>query len=36
MAEIAALRPKTCNYLTDDKDESKKAKGTKKCYVKKT
>ena len=26
MTEFAALRPKTCNYLTDDNDEIKKQK----------
>ena len=34
MREFAALRVKTCNYLTDDGDEDKKAKGTKKCVIK--
>ena len=29
MARFAAFRPKTCSYLTDDGDENKKAKGTK-------
>ena len=34
MVEFAALRPKTYSYLRDDNDENKKAKGTKKCVVK--
>ena len=34
MTEFPALRPKTYSYLTDDDDEIKKAKGTKKCFVK--
>ena len=34
MEEFAALRPKTYSYLRDDNDENKKAKGTKKCVVK--
>ena len=34
MTEFAALRPKTCNYLTDDNDEIKKAKGTRKSVIK--
>ena len=29
MTEIAALRPKTYSYWTDDNDENKKVKGTK-------
>ena len=29
MTGFAALRPKTYSYLTDNKDENKKAKGTK-------
>ena len=29
MIEVAALRPKTYSYLTDDYDEIKKAKSTK-------
>ena len=32
--EFATLRPKTCSYLTDDGKEDKKAKGTKKCVIK--
>ena len=31
MTEFVALRPKTYSYLTDDCNEDKKAKGTKKC-----
>ena len=34
MVEFAALRPKRYSYLRDDNDENKKAKGTKKCVVK--
>ena len=34
MVEFAALRPKTYSYLRDYNDENKKAKGTKKCVVK--
>ena len=33
--EFVTLRPKTCSYLTDDGKEDKKAKGTKKCIIKK-
>ena len=33
--EFVALRPKTYSYLTDDCEEDKKAKGTKKCVIKK-
>ena len=32
---FSALRAKTYSYLTDNKNEGKKAKGTKKCVVKK-
>ena len=32
--EFVTLRPKTCSYLTDDGKEDKKAKGTKKCIIK--
>ena len=32
--EFVALRPKTYSYLTDDCKEGKKAKGTKKCVIK--
>ena len=35
MTEIVALRPKTYSYLMDDDSEAKKAKGTKKCVIKK-
>ena len=34
MREFVALRPKTYSYLTDDCEEDKKAKGTKKCIIK--
>ena len=34
ITEIVALRPKTYSYLTDDCKEDKKAKGTKKCVIK--
>ena len=34
MTEVVALRPKTCSYLTDDFKEDKKARGTKKCVIK--
>ena len=29
MTDFAALKPKTCSYLTDDSDENKKVKGAK-------
>ena len=32
--EVVAIRPKTYTYLTDDGIEHKKAKGTKKCIIK--
>ena len=33
MTEFAALRPKIYSYLTNDNDENKEAKGTKKlCH----
>ena len=35
ISEIVTLRPKTYSYLTDDGKEDKKAKGTKKCVIKK-
>ena len=35
ITEFATLRPKTCSFLTDDGKEDKKAKGTKKCVIKK-
>ena len=34
MTHLAAIRRKTYSYLTDDKDENKKSKGTKKFAVK--
>ena len=34
MTEFIALRPKTYSYLTDDCEEDKKAKRTKKCVIK--
>ena len=34
MTEFGALRPKTLAYLMDDDSEVKKAKGTKKCVIK--
>ena len=34
MTEFVALRTKTYSYLTDDCEEDKKAKGTKKCVIK--
>ena len=34
ITEFVALRPKTYSYLTDDCKEDKKAKGTKKCMIK--
>ena len=34
IAEFITLRPKTYSYLTDDCKEDKKAKGTKKCVIK--
>ena len=35
ITEFVTLRPKTYSYLTDDSKEGKKAKGTKKCVIKK-
>ena len=35
ITEFVTLRPKTYTYLTDDGKEDKKAKGTKKCIIKK-
>ena len=35
IAEFVTLRPKTYSYLTDDGKEDKKAKGTKRCVIKK-
>ena len=34
ITEFVTLRPKTYSYLTDDDKEDKKAKGTKKCVIK--
>ena len=34
MKEFFRLRAKTCSYLKDNNDEDKKAKGTKKCVIK--
>ena len=34
MTKFVGLRPKTYSYLTDDREEDKNAKGTKKCVVK--
>ena len=34
MPEFAALRPKTYSFLMDDSNSGKKAKGTKKCVIK--
>ena len=34
ITEFVTLRPKTYSYLTDDYKEDKKAKGTKKCIIK--
>ena len=35
MNEFVGLRAETYSYLTDDNDKSEKAKGTKKCKIKK-
>ena len=35
ITEFFTLRPKTYSYLTDDGKKDKKAKGTKKCVIKK-
>ena len=35
ITEFVTLMPKTYSYLTDDGKEDKKAKGTKKCVIKK-
>ena len=35
ITEFFALRPKTYSYMTDEFIEMKKAKGTKKCVIKK-
>ena len=34
ITEFVTLRPKTYSYLTDDGKEDEKAKGTKKCVIK--
>ena len=34
MKEVVALRPKAYEYLDDDGNDYKKAKGTKKCVIK--
>ena len=34
MAKFVGLRAKTCSYLVDDGSEDKKAKNTKKCFIK--
>ena len=34
MTDCCALRPKTSSYLMDDGGNDKKAKGTKKCVIK--
>ena len=34
MKEFVILKPKNYSYLTDDFEEDKKAKGTKKCVIK--
>ena len=36
MKELTALKFKTYSYLTDNNDEDKKGKCTKKCIIKKT
>ena len=35
ITEFVTLRPKTYSYLTDDSKEDKKAKGTKRCVIRK-
>ena len=35
ITEFVAFSPKTCSYITDEFTEIKKAKGTKKCVIKK-
>ena len=35
ITEFVTLRPKTYSYVTDNNKEDKKAKGTKKCVIKK-
>ena len=34
MKEFVELRAKACNYLKDNNNEDRKAKGTKKCVIK--
>ena len=34
VTELVTLRPKTLSYLMDDGNSDKKAKGTKKCVMK--
>ena len=34
MTEFVVLRPKTYSYLMDDANSDKKAKGTKRCAIK--
>ena len=34
MNEFKALKAKTCSFLTDDNDESKKTNGAKICVIK--
>ena len=34
MTEFVTLRPKTCSCLINDGSNDKKAKGTKKCLIK--
>ena len=34
MKKFLGLRTKTCGYLKDNNNEDKKAKGTKKCVIK--
>ena len=36
MTKFVGIRAKTYSYLIDDISEDKKAKGTKKCVIKKT
>ena len=36
MKEFVELRAKTYSYLKDNDDEYKRAKGTKKCVIKRT
>ena len=36
MTKFVGLRAKSCSCLIDDGSENKKAKGTKKCFIKKT